>query len=270
MSPAEHKAADIVAIQKDRAQTSKGYPFKTFDEVTAGMPAKRHLIKGIFARGESSAWIAPPKAMKSALLASAAVHVACGANWFGYRSKEAAGVVYFALERADLVASRLQAHKERQNLHGLPIAVVNHVINLRDPGAGQKVLTTIREVEAEFSVSIGLVIIDTFAKLLASGGGNENEAKDQGIVFANLQQIKNATDVHVALIGHTGKDETKGARGSNAILGDVDMMVTISGEGDNRNSSCYRGLVQPRRRCRHCIGGRAHWHDCRYCMDSIV
>jgi hypothetical protein len=42
--------------------------------------------------------------------------------------------------------------------------------------------------------------------------------------------VKNATGVHVALIGHTGKDESRGARGSNALLGDVDVMVTISGE----------------------------------------
>ena len=49
-------------------------------------------------------------------------------------------------------------------------------------------------------------------------------------MFANVQRVKNNTGVHVALIGHTGKDESRGARGSNALLGDVDVMVTISGE----------------------------------------
>jgi hypothetical protein len=34
------------------------------------------------------------------------------------------------------------------------------------------------------------------------------------------------------LIGHTGKDETMGSRGSNAILGDVDVMVTITANGE--------------------------------------
>jgi len=74
------------------------------------------------------------------------------------------------------------------------------------------------------------VIIDTFAKLIATAGGDENSAKDQGLVFANVQRVKNATDTHVALIGHTGKDESRGARGSNAILGDVDVMVSVSGD----------------------------------------
>jgi hypothetical protein len=45
-----------------------------------------------------------------------------------------------------------------------------------------------------------------------------------------VQRVKNATGVHVALIGHTGKDESRGARGSNAQVGDVDLMVSISGD----------------------------------------
>ena len=89
---------------------------------------------------------------------------------------------------------------------------------------------TVSEAERWFDVPIGLVIIDTFAKLIAGGGGDENLAKDQGIVFANVQRVKNATDTHVALIGHTGKDEARGMRGSNAALGDVDLMATISGD----------------------------------------
>jgi hypothetical protein len=65
---------------------------------------------------------------------------------------------------------------------------------------------------------------------LPRAAATKNSAKDQGLVFANRQRVKSATDTHAALVGHTGKDETKGSRGSNAILGDVDVMVTISGD----------------------------------------
>jgi hypothetical protein len=65
---------------------------------------------------------------------------------------------------------------------------------------------------------------------LPRAAATKNSAKDQGLVFANRQRFKSATDTHAALVGHTGKDETKGSRGSNAILGDVDVMVTISGD----------------------------------------
>lgn len=69
------------------------------------------------------------------------------------------------------------------------------------------------------------------------GGGDENAAKDQNIAAANLQQVQDLTDAHIALIGHTGKDESRGARGSNAHLGDVDMMVQISVVGSVRTAT---------------------------------
>ena len=223
-------ALDIKAVQHDRWAANKGYPFVTFDEMEIELPAKQWLIKNILARGETSAWIAPPGAMKSALLAQAAVHVAAGLDWQGYRNKGAAGVVYFAIERADLVKRRLRAHKRLLGLQGTPIVVSSSTIDLTKPDAFKRVVDTIEDAKTILGAEIGVVIIDTFAKLIAAAAGDENSAKDQGAVFANVQRVKNATGVHVALIGHTGKDESRGARGSNALLGDVDLMVTISGE----------------------------------------
>lgn len=225
--PDENIALDIKVIQKDRAATSRGYRFQTAAEMSAAPVRKDHLIKGVFARGESSAWIAPPKAMKSALLAEATVCIAAGLDWHGYRNKGAAGVVYFALERADLVRRRILAHMARLDLQAPPIAVIGGIIDVRD---WKKVVDTIREVEAALGIGIGMAIFDTFAKLIAATGGNENDAAAQGAVFANLQRIKDATRIHAALIGHKGKDETRGMRGSNAALGDVDMMVEITGD----------------------------------------
>ena len=108
--------------------------------------------------------------------------------------------------------------------------VSSETIDLTHPEAFKKVIDTIRTAKTILGADIGLVIIDTFAKLIAAAGGDENSAKDQGAVFANVQRVKNNTGVHVALIGHTGKDESRGARGSNALLGDVDVMVTIGGD----------------------------------------
>lgn len=228
-SAADNAKLDRVVVQLDRRANYKGFPFQRFEDMH-GAIAKRHIIKGIFARGETSAWIAPPGGMKSALMASAAIAIASGSDWFGKRNKEACAVVYFALERADLVRRRIEAHTARSGLRGLPIVLVSTTINLMKVETVPRVVATIREVEAVYGVPVGLVVFDTFAKLIAAGGGDEDKAKDQGAVFANVQRVKNETDVHVALVGHTGKDETRGSRGSNAILGDVDLMVTILGD----------------------------------------
>jgi hypothetical protein len=217
-------------IRHREKNAPRALPFQLFDDITSDVLAKRWLFKGVMARGETSAWIAPPGGMKSALMAEAAICAASSADWHGHRCKEQAGVIYFALERADLVKRRIQAHRERLGLSRLPIAVVSSTINLMTIKTVPVLVATIREAEICFGMPAGLVIFDTFAKLIAAGGGDEDKAKDQGLVFANIQRIKEAVDAHFALVGHTGKDTSRGARGSNAILGDADVMATITGE----------------------------------------
>lgn len=223
----------------DVAPTPKGFSFELFGNIQCPTEAgKSHIIKGIFAYDETSAWVGPPGSLKSALLADAAVAIASGSDWFGHRNKHQTGVIYFALERADLVRRRLLAIAKAKGLERLPIAVVPAVVDLVRPDSVRKVLDTIADVEAEFygpeydhATGAGVIIFDTWAKLIAAGGGDENQAKDAGAIFANLQRIKNVTGgPHVALIGHTGKEADRGPRGSSAIVGDVDMLVTISGE----------------------------------------
>lgn len=226
------------------------YPFKLLHEISA-IPQRRWLIKGVFAAGETSAWIGPPGSLKSALLAQAAWCVGTGEEWHGRKNSGQADVLYFALERSDLVNRRLSAERDRAGLSStdrLPIGVVTSMVDLMNPATVDRVVSTINRAGEEFGIPVGLVIFDTFAKLIAAGGGDEDKARDQGRVFANLQRIKNATGVHIALIGHTGKDESRGARGSNAILGDVDLLVMITGEGI-RTAEVTKGNDMPEGRC---------------------
>ncbi|MCP1969914.1 MULTISPECIES: AAA family ATPase [Bradyrhizobium] len=230
--------------RNQRRAKAKGFAFKLFREFDhpAQEGSKAHIIKKIFAWGETSAWIGPPGSLKSSLLADAAVAIASGSDWFGYKSKGPVSVVYFALERADLVERRIWATAARRGITGsLPIAIVPGIVDLAKPGSVEKIVNTIREVEGEFLEDedhqgdyVGLAIFDTFAKLVAAGGGDEDKASHQGAVFTGIQRVKDLLGgggPHIALIGHTGKDESRGARGSNAFLGDADLMVTLSGEG---------------------------------------
>jgi hypothetical protein len=229
----------------NRDEYGQGYKFETAEEIMAKGSrgeAKPWIIKGVIARGETSAWIAPPGGMKSALMAELAMCVAEGNDWHGKKHKGSLwGTVYFALERADLVRRRLRAHMQRA---GWPtedgtgdwpaVVVVPGTVDLFNPGDVPKIVATIQNAN-QFCAHVGLIIFDTFAKLVAAGGGDEDKARDQGRVFANIQRIKDALSYgggpppHIALVGHTGKDETRGSRGSNAILGDADLMVMISG-----------------------------------------
>jgi AAA domain-containing protein/DnaB helicase-like protein len=216
----------------------------TYFEGCSEPAPKLWLIKNVVARGEISSWIAPPGMGKSALLGDIGVHVATGSDWRGYRSKGAGGVVYLALERGDLVKRRLVAHARHAGLSSLPVAVSSQVIDLLNPACVADIVGAVREAEIHFGLPVGLVVIDTYPKGIAAGGGDEDKAKDQGKVLANLRRVLELVPVHVAMVGHTGKDESRGARGSNAHLADADVMVQISG-GAIKTANVIKANDQP-------------------------
>ena len=229
--PVPAPAASENVPARSAAELNKASPVNLvfFDQLTEATP-KSWLIKNVIARGEASSWIAQPGKGKSALLTDIAIHLASGRDWRGHRTKAKCGVIFFALERADLQRRRLIAYKLRDNLPSLPIAVMGQVIDLMNQKCVDVILGAIRQTEQHFGCDVGLVIIDTYPKGIAAGGGDESQAKDQNIVLANLRRVLDRAHIHIAGIGHTGKDESKGERGSNARLADVDLLVHISGD----------------------------------------
>jgi hypothetical protein len=80
------------------------------------------------------------------------------------------------------------------------------------PSCADQIVATIKAVEAGWSGrKVELIIIDTLAKAIASGGGDENSARDANIAHANLRRVLVLAGVQAALIGHTGKDPSRGA-----------------------------------------------------------
>src|SRR5262249_40984161 len=92
--------------QKQAEAPARAVRLTFFDQLTKAA-SKPWVIKGVMARGETSSWVAPPAMAKSALLTEVAVHLGGGQDWRGYRIKERCGIVYFAIERADLTKRRL-------------------------------------------------------------------------------------------------------------------------------------------------------------------
>lgn len=216
------------AAGRDDRVDSRALPFEAFDDIVVDV-RKPWIIKGLFARRETSAIIGAPGSGKSALITDMVVHATAGWDWRGRRTKEQCAAIILAFERVDLLKRRLEVYRRKHGLGSLPIAIIKTPVDLMQPGSVSILTATIRKVEQQFNLPVGIVVIDTYAKAIAYGGGDENAAKDQNRALGHLREVQNQTDVHVSLIGHTGKDETRGQRGSNANLGDVDLEITISG-----------------------------------------
>src|SRR5262249_29838181 len=142
---------------------------------------------------------------KSALLCDIFVHGSSNTDWRGYRTKGKFGGLYFALERIDLVKRRLIAHRLRDNLPpNLPIAISSDVVDLMSRGCVPMILDAIKRAEDHIGCEVGLVGIDTWAKGIAAGHGDESIAKDQNAALANLRRVLQKANIHIATIGHTG------------------------------------------------------------------
>jgi hypothetical protein len=218
------------AIPSEAPPMTKALPFRVFDECRSE-PPKAWAIKGVIALDEDSTWFGAPGSMKSGLLTDIAVHLASGRDWRGYRTKAPCGVAFFCMERAGLTRRRLAAYAVRDNLAGLPIAVVDRLVDLLDPESPEQIAETVKDAEARFGCPVGFVVLDTWSKAVAAGMADEDKAQHVNVAAANLKRVHEeiAHPIHIATIGHTGKDEARGERGSNAKLGHVDLAVQIKG-----------------------------------------
>jgi hypothetical protein len=195
---------------KKTSGNNKALPFWSFDPDESPAP-KGWLIKDVAAKGETAGWIGPPGSGKSAVVLDWFMHSAMGRDWRGHKCKQQAASVYFAFERANLTRRRIKAYAQRRGLTTVPIAVVSRMLDLMDPATVPVILETIKSVEDSYGMPVGSIAFDTWPKGIAAGGGDENSAKDVNRAAANLRRIHDALSLHISVIGHTGKDQSRAA-----------------------------------------------------------
>ena len=119
------------------------------------------------------------------------------------------------------------------------------VIDVMSRSCVDLIVDAIKRTEDQLGRGVGLGIFDTWGKAIAAGGGDEQQAKDQNIALANMRRVLDKVSIHIATVGHTGKDETRGERGSNAKQGDIDLEVQISGEATIKSAVVTKANDQP-------------------------
>lgn len=175
--------------------------------------SRQEIVEGLFAAGEVVLLTGKPKSGKSAVAVALAGAIATGQPFFG-RSVEQGDVVYFALERR-------QSVRRRFRVLGLPPA--SPVWMPRGS------LSIVEDAVAIIEGILGsgrvpkVIIFDTLARSIT--GMDENSARDMGVVAKAITQIGEAfPTTAIVFIHHTTK-EGDTARGSNALLGAVDLEI---------------------------------------------
>ena len=228
---AEVKAAPVIAaapVDAPEPEVSDGLDY--FDFVGAdyirNMPPIEWTIgegdKGIITQHGLTVMYGAPGAGKSFIALDMALSIANGVPWQGMATKKGK-VLYIAGEGVGGLGKRLnawEAHnkvRDNKNLHVLPIAV-----NFREQADVEKLMRSIDKAGTGWSV----VFCDTVARSLV--GADENSATELGLWVSAADSIKAHCGCAFIGVHHSGKDSTRGMRGSSALLGAVDTSLVVS------------------------------------------
>lgn len=176
-----------------------------------------YLVDPIIARGEVVSLIAGSKVGKSLLAQECAAALATGRMVLG-QVRAPMTVAYIDQEQTpDDWRSRLASmgYDAADDLSRLFLYDLQSWPPLDRADGGQRLLERVEMAGAE------LVVLDTVSKFLS---GEENSADTMRALYrATLLPLKRA-GVAVWLLDHSGKDPTRGARGSSAKGDDVDVV----------------------------------------------
>jgi hypothetical protein len=182
--------------------------------------ARVEIISGLAAEGELMALVGPPAAGKSAVGILLASSIANGRAFPG-RTVQPGTVVYVAAERERETTRRLLA-AGNQNA---PIHISGARPALGDPADINELIKTLKNIQVNEEEPIRLIVLDTAAKCFRDL--DENSARDVGRAIEGLARISEAIPTAlIVLLHHTDKGG-RTMRGSSALLGAVDVELTI-------------------------------------------
>lgn len=187
-------------------------------------------IKGVIPEQGIGAIYGPSGSAKTFLALDMAMHLAGGAQWFGYRVRRCP-VVYVCLEGEAGLSVRLKAYCERSGSIPEGVDFINQAVNLLDKNDLRDLVLALQARDA----GGGIVVIDTLNR--AAPGLDENSSAEMGRVIAAAKVIQQAVGGLVLFVHHTGKDETKGLRGHSSLHAALDAALKVTRTGEVREWS---------------------------------
>lgn len=202
------------------------FPITWADAIT-GTHEAADFVEGLLTEGGASVVYGPSNCGKSFWVLDLAVHVATGETWRDEMEVDQGCVVYVALEGASGLRNRLEALRSSGRLPaGAPLFVCTAPVSLLVPGHAAMMAESVKAAASQSNLPCRLVVLDTLAR--AMPGGNENAGEDMGTAVASMDAIRAATNAHVCLVHHCGKNEAMGARGHSSLRAAVDTEIEVS------------------------------------------
>ena len=185
------------------------------------LPAPVWLVEHLVHRGALVNLYGPPGIGKTFLALSMVLSLATQVRFLGHTIPKPTRTLYVIGEGSSGIGARVDAWQAHHDVDESPdVLWLPEATQLASPTAIDSLVDVVQEREC------GAVVFDTFARCTV--GVQENSSADVGQVVANIDRLRCKTDAAVILVHHSGKDVTRGSRGSNALEGAVETELEIS------------------------------------------
>jgi len=179
------------------------------------------LVEEILESGSLGLIFGEPSTGKSFIALDLGACVATGLDWNGNKVQQG-GVLYFAGEGIQGFSRRIEAwmvaHRTQLN-HSMFLST--RAVDLNDT---ENILPSVREEIQRISqqVELRLMIVDTLSRHYR---GDENTAADMSRFISVVDGLRQEFGFAVLLVHHSGKDNSRGARGSSVLKAAVDTEI---------------------------------------------
>jgi hypothetical protein len=200
------------------------------DEQIEDLPSPEWLIVGILPSEALAILYGPPKVGKTFLGLDWTFSICTGRSWCG-RAVKSGPVLYVYSEGSGKLKSRTRAWKQTHGVIGrLGVQFIARAVHLLQRREVERLIRTIRRLPEPPR----LIVLDTLARCIE--GGDENSAKDVGILIGVADRLREEFKTTVLIIHHSGKNGDE--RGSTALRGAADTMLKLTESGEVMTLHC--------------------------------
>lgn len=191
------------------------------------------FVKGFLPRAQLAILFGPSGSGKSFLAFDLCAAIARGLEtWNGKRVMKAR-VAYLVAEGVPGFRQRIKAYRAEHGVSAsdLDMTIIAGVVpNLTDAESVKRL-----KADLEKFGPYDLIVFDTFAQV--TSGANENSGEAMGTALKHCREIAQVCGAMSLLVHHSGKDDTKGARGWSGLkaAADVELEVKRDKDGEQRS-----------------------------------
>lgn len=227
---ANQQLDELRAANDPAKQSGLNLGTKRYIDAIGAMKANDFLIDGILDRDTMACIYSPPGHAKTFIALSMGIAVATGTQWFGHDVEQGA-VFYMCGEGQNGILRRIRAHEihHDMNIGDAPLCLTESAAPLADRTTARQVADDFRALSEKHGLIPELIIVDTLAR---NFGADENSTEDMNRFIANLDELRREWRCTVLVIHHSGKDVTRGGRGSTALKGALDSEFEVE-RGDD-------------------------------------